>query len=148
MQIMQMWLRYSYSFEFMFPFPSFFAGGYYAKLLSCLRQCEHLSSTYLGGTCTRQNLALQALSILGNVISLIRHNIIWLSAFHMSLEPWSWKVININKVLYYPSKLQKHLFSPWKCSHNKQCCEIIVGNACVILAPDKCTIEINQFSQH
>lgn len=148
MQNMQKWLRYSYSFQHTFPFPSFFAGGCYAKLLSCLRQCEHLYSTHFCGTCTRQNLTLQALTILGNVIPLIRHNIIYLSAFHMSLDLWSWKVININTVLYYPSKQQKHLFSPWKCLQNKQCCEIIIGNACVILASDKCTIEINQLSQH
>lgn len=149
MQNMQKWLIYTHSFQYTFHFPSFFAGGCYAKSLFCLRQSEHLSATYFCGMCTeRQNLTLQAFTILSNVIPLIRHNIIYLSAFQMSLDLWSWKVININKVLCYPSKLQKHLFSPWKCLQNKQCCEIIVGNACVILAPDKCTIEINQLSQH
>lgn len=48
MENMQKWLRYSYSFQYTFPFPPFFAGGHYAKLLSCLRQCEHLSSTSVG----------------------------------------------------------------------------------------------------
>lgn len=142
----QKWLRYSYSFQHTFCFSFFLCWRMLCQVAFLpVNTCLPLNFC---GTCTRQNLTLQALTILANVIPLIRYNIVYLPAFHMSLHLWSWKVININKVFYYPSTLQNNLFSPWKCLQNKQCCEIIVGNACVILAPDKCTIEINQLSQH